>query len=129
VMADADGCVPRISMHFHRLDVRSRGTGPGGDGDYLDGEVDFDLVVDGTTHRGLTARVKQAAGSRFADPLEILVPTTRVAWRHYGRYRDCVERYVRARLAGRPSERTPGRPTDHLRDVRLEAEATCDYCG
>ena len=116
-------------MHFHRLDVRSRGTGTGADGDYLDGEVDFDLVIDGTAHRGLTARVKQAAGSRFADPLEILIPTTRVAWRHYGRYRDCVERYVRERLAGPPGEPTTERRTDHLRDVRLEAAATCDYCG
>jgi hypothetical protein len=111
-------------VRFHACTIASEGLATDDEGDYLDGEVDLDIIVDGKTHPGLVARVKQAAGSRFADPLEILPPVPYAGPLHYGRFRECVERYVRERVARQGQERERN---VRLHDLRLPAEATCDF--
>ena len=113
----------RISLRFHACIIRVEGFDTDADGDYLDGEVHFDLVVDDETHRGLVAKVKQAAGSSFADPLEVLPPSRWVGHFDYARYRSCIERYVREQVGDH-------RMTDadmRVRDVTIVAEGTCTF--
>src|SRR5687767_7566284 len=88
----------RVELQFHACIIRIEGFDTDADGDYFDGEVDFDLVVDGEVHRGLIAKVKQAAGSRFTDPLEVLPPSGWLGHFDYERYRGCIERYVRQQV-------------------------------
>jgi hypothetical protein len=119
-----------ITLTFHSFVIASEGIATDDEGDYLDGEVDFDAVIDGSLHEGLVARVKQAAGSSFADPLEIEWPDRLAARFTYSAFRDCVEQYVRRQV----SERILGprrRPDDGLRvdHVRLAVEASCTMPG
>ena len=117
----------RISLRFHACLIGTEGVATDENGDYFDGEVDFDLVVDGHVHRGLVAKVKQAAGSRFADPLEVLSPNRYRGPLNYGRFRDCVERYVREQVSSQPGEhRAPGAPFQ-VNDIRLPGEAACSF--
>ena len=117
----------RMSIRFHAAVVAEQGLATDDEGDYFDGRVEFDLVVDGTVDRGLVARVKQAAGSGFGDPLEVLPPTLYLGPLHYGRYRECVERYVREQVSGRLGGCHAGHRDERVHDLRLQAEATCDF--
>lgn len=60
-----------VSLRFHAFHIRREGFATDDADDYLEGDVDFDLVVDGAVDRRLAARVKQSAGATLADPLEI----------------------------------------------------------
>jgi hypothetical protein len=116
----------RMSIRFHAAVVVAEGLATDDEGDYFDGGVEFDLVVDGTVHRSLVARVKQAAESQFADPLEVLAPSRYVGPLHYGRYRQCVEGYVRDQVTARVRAGHEGDRNLRLYDLRLPAEASCD---
>ena len=119
-----------INLRFHAFVIRSEGIRTDDEGDYLDGEVAFDAVIDGAIHRGLVANVKQAAGSSFADPLEIEWPEGFAGRFAYRAFRDCVEQYVRRQV----SERIIGartRPDRNIRvdHLRLPIESSCDMTG
>lgn len=119
-----------ITLTFHSFVIASEGIATDDEGDYLDGAVDFDAVIDGSLHEGLVARVKQAAGSSFADPLEIEWPDRLAGRFTYAAFRDCVEQYVRRQV----SERIVGarrRPAEEIRvdHVRLAVEASCEMPG
>jgi len=119
-----------ITLTFHAFVIGTAGIGTSDEGDYLDGEVDFDAVIDGSVHRGLVAKVRQTAGSSFAEPLEVEWPE-RLADRFvYGAFRECVEQYVRREV----SERVIGarrRPEPDIRidRVRFLGEASCEMAG
>jgi hypothetical protein len=112
-------------LRFHACIIRTEGFATQTDGDFFDGEVQFDLVVDGDVHRGLVARVKQAAGSRFADPLEVLPPNRWIGHFDYARYRDCVERYVREQVMSEVGDHRMSNANMRVRDVRIPAERSC----
>ncbi len=117
---------PDIRLRFHACVIASAGIAPDGEGDYFDAQVDFDLAIDDTLQRGLTASVKQAAGSSFSDPLEVQWPVGFLGRLPYRGFRDCVERYVRRQDAARRHH--AGRSmlrNVRLHDVRLPAEAVC----
>jgi hypothetical protein len=117
----------RVDLRFHACIIRIEGFDTDADGDYFDGEVVFDLVVDGEVHPGLTAKVKQAAGSSFADPLEVLPPNR---WRghfDYERFRACIERYVRQQVMSQIGDHRMSDANMQVRDVRIAAEATCTF--
>jgi hypothetical protein len=114
-----------MELRFHACIIRSEGFDTDADGDYFDGEVHFDLVVEGKVHRGLTAKVKQAAGSSFSDPLEVLPPRTWLGQFDYERYRTCVERYVRHQVMSQIGDHRMSDANMQVRDVRIAAEGTC----
>ena len=119
-----------ITLKFHALVIGSEGIGTEDEGDYLDGEVMFDAVIDGSIHRGLVAKVKQAAGSSFADPLEIEWPARFAGRFTYGAFRDCVEQYVRRQV----TERIVGARTRPELKIRVEGlslpfDASCEMTG
>ena len=116
----------QIKLRFHACIIRMEGFATQTDGDFFDGEVQFDLVVDGDVHRGLVARVKQAAGSRFADPLEVLPPNRWVGHFDYASYRDCVERYVREQVMSAVGDHRMSNANMRVRDVRIPAERSCN---
>ena len=58
-----------VTLQFHAFVVGTEGIRTDSDGDYLEGEVDFDAVVDGVPHRGLVAKVKHAIES---DPVDLI---------------------------------------------------------
>ena len=115
----------RIQLVLHACVIRSEGFDTVADGDYFDAEVQFDLVVDGDAHRGLTADVKQAAGSTFDDPLEVLLPSRWIGHFDYARYRDCIEQYVRRQVMAQVGGHRMTDADLHVRDVRITAEETC----
>ena len=117
----------RVELRFHVCIIRIEGFDTDADGDYFDGEVVFDLVVDGEVHGGVIAKVKQAAGSSFADPLEVLPPSRWVGNLDYERYRDCVERYVREQVMSQIGDHRMTDADMRVRDVRIAAEATCTF--
>jgi hypothetical protein len=117
----------QISLRFHACIIRVEGFDTDADGDYLDGEVHFDLVVDGETHGGVVARVKQAAGSSFADPLEVLPPSRWVGHFDYQRYRACIEHYVRQQVASQVGDHRMTDANIWVREVSIAAEATCTF--
>ena len=118
----------RMELRFRACVIRTEGFGTEPDGDYFDGEVRFDLVVDGEVHDGLVAKVKQAAGSSFSDPLEILPPSRWPAGHFdYERYRTCVERYVRERVASQVGDHRMTDDDMRVRDVSIVAEGTCSF--
>jgi hypothetical protein len=112
-------------LRFHACIIRTEGFATQTDGDFFDGEVQFDLVIESDVHRGLVARVKQAAGSRFADPLEVLLPNQWVGHFDYERYRDCVERYVRERVMSEVGDHRMSSANMRVRDVRIPGERSC----
>jgi hypothetical protein len=119
-----------ITLTFHAFLIGAEGIETDDEGDYLEGEVDFDAVIDGSVHRGLVAKVKQTAGSSFAEPLEVEWPERFAGRFTYSAFRECVEQYVRRQV----SERIIGarrRPEPNIRidHVRLLAEASCDMTG
>lgn len=120
--------MPTVSLRFHACIIGEEGVATDDEGDYFDGEVEFDLVVNGTVHRGLVAKVRQTAGSTFADPLEVESPRPYAGPLHYGRYRDCVEQYAREQvmlqmiLGHHPPEASV-----RVQNVRLPAERVCDF--
>jgi hypothetical protein len=119
-----------VTLQFHAFVIGTEGIGTEDEGDYLEGQVDFDAVIDGSLHRGLIAKVKQAAGSSFADPLEVEWPE-RFAHRFtYGAFRDCVEQYVRRQVSERIIGARPA-PVRNVRidDVRLPVESSCRMPG
>ena len=117
----------RIELQLHAFIIRMEGFDTEADGDYLDGEVRFDLVADGETHRGLVAKVKQAAGSSFTDPLEVLPPSRWVGHLDYERYRECIERYVRGQVMSQVGDHRMSDANMRVRDVRIAAEGTCIF--
>jgi hypothetical protein len=117
---------PDIRVRFHACVIATAGIATDDEGDYFEGQVDFDLSIDDALQRGLVAKVKQAAGSSFSDPLEVQWPVGYVGRLPYRGFRDCVERYVRRQDAARTSKRD--RSTERnvrLHGVRLPAEDTC----
>lgn len=116
-----------ISLRFHALIVAMEGLATDDEGDYFEGEVEFDLVIDGHVHRGLGAKVKQAAGSRFADSLEVLPPNRYTGPLNYGRYRQCVEQYVRERVTSQPGEPRAADVPIRVHDIRLPGERDCSF--
>jgi hypothetical protein len=119
--------VSRFDLRFHACVIRIEGFGTQADGDYFDAEVRFDLVVDGHVHEGLVANVKQAAGSSFADPLEVLPPSRWVGHFDYERYRACIERYVRKQVASQVGGHRMAEAEMRVRDVTILAEGTCGF--
>jgi hypothetical protein len=117
----------RVELRFHACIIRIEGFDTKADGDYFDGEAHFDLVVDGEVHGGLSAEVKQAAGSTFADPLEVLPPSGWVGNLDYDRYRDCVERYVRKQVASQIGDHRMSDANMAVRNVRIAGEETCAF--
>jgi hypothetical protein len=119
-----------ITLTFHSFVIASEGIATDDEGDYLDGEVDFDAVIDGSLHTGLVARVKQAAGSSFADPLEIGWPDRFAGRFTYTAFRDCVEQYVRRQVSERIL-RPRRRSAEEIRidHVRFAVEASCEMPG
>lgn len=115
----------RTELRFHACIIRTEGFATQTDGDYFDGEVHFDLAVDGDVHGGLVARVKQAAGSRFTDPLEVLPPSRWVGHFDYASYRECVERYVREQVMSAVGDHRMSSRNMRVRDVRIPAERSC----
>ena len=115
-----------ITLRLHACVIEQEGVATDDEGDYFDGAVDFDLVLDGTVHRGLIARVKQAAGSSFAEPLEVQWPDRFVGRLPYQGFRECVDRYVRHQVARQVLSgyraSSGAIRTSHL---RLPGEATC----
>jgi hypothetical protein len=107
--------------------IRIEGFNTDADGDYFDGEVEFDLVVDGEVHRGLIAKVKQAAGSSFTDPLEVLPPSSWLGHFDYERYRACIERYVRQQVSSQIGDHRMSDANMRVRDVRIAGEGTCTF--
>ena len=116
-----------VELRFHSCMIRIEGFDTDADGDYFDGEVDFDLVVDGEVDRGLIARVKQAAGSSFADPLEVLPPSRWLGHFDYQRYRACLEQYVRQQVMSQIGDHRMRDANMQVRDVRIAAEGTCTF--
>jgi hypothetical protein len=121
--------VSRFDLRFHECVIRLEGFGTASDGDYFDGEVRFDLAVDGETREGLVAKVKQAAGSSFADPLEVLPPSGWAGHVAYEPYRDCVERYVREQVAAQSGDHRMIDAEMRVRDVSIPAEWTCSFAA
>jgi hypothetical protein len=119
----------QISLRFHACVIRVEGFDTDADGDYFDGEVRFDLVADGEIHPGLVAEVKQAAGSSFADPLEVLLPNRWVGNFDYGRYRACIERYVREQVLSQVGDHRMADANMRVRDVTIAAEGTCTFAA
>lgn len=119
----------RVELRFHACIIRLEGFDTDADGDYFDGEVVFDLVVDSEVHRGLTANVKQAAGSSFSDPLEVLAPSRWLGHFDYGRYRTCVERYVRQQVMSQIGDHRMSDANMQVRDVRIAAEGSCTFAA
>ena len=117
----------RVELRFHACIIRIEGFDTDADGDYFDGEVDFDLVVDSEVHRGLIAKVKQAAGSSFTDPLEVLPPSRWLGHFDYQRYRACIERYVRQQVMSQIGDHRMSDANMQVRDVRIAAEGTCTF--
>ena len=117
----------QIRLRFHVCIIRMEGFDTDADGDYFDGEVQFDLVVDGELHRGLVGKVKQAAGSSFADPLEVLPPSRWAGHFDYDQYRACLERYVREQVMAQVGDHRMTDANMRVRDVRIAAEGTCDF--
>jgi hypothetical protein len=117
----------RVELRFHACIVRIEGFDTDADGDYFDGAVDFDLVVDGDVHRGLIAKVKQAAGSSFTDPLEVLPPKQWTGRFDYEQFRACIERYVRHQVVSQVGDHRVSDANMQVRDVRIVAESTCTF--
>jgi hypothetical protein len=119
-----------ITLTFRAFAITTEGIGTDDEGDYLDGEVDFDAVIDGSIHRGLVAKVKQAAGSSFADPLEVEWPERFAGRFTYSAFRECVEQYVRRQVSERILGARP-RPERNIRidHLRLPVESSCDMAG
>lgn len=117
----------QISLLFHACVIGVEGFATDDEGDYFEGEVHFDLAVDGEVHHGLVSTVKQAAGSRFADPLEVLSPKRYAGPLDYAKFRDCVERYVRDQVTSHDSGRRSRDSEFRVRDLRLPGEATCCF--
>lgn len=117
----------RIDLRLHACVIRVEGFDTDADGDYFDGEVRFDLVVDGEIHPGLIAKVKQAAGSSFADPLEVLPPSRWAGHFDYARYRSCIERYVREQVASQVGDHRMTDADMRVRDVTIIAEGACTF--
>jgi hypothetical protein len=116
-----------ITLQFHAFVIGVEGIRTDDEGDYLEGEVDFDAVVDGTVHRGLVAKVKQAAGSSFAEPLEVEWPDRFAGAFKYGAFRECVDQYVRRQVSERVLGARPRRERNiRLANVRMPVEAVCD---
>ena len=115
----------RVELRFHACIIRIEGFDTDADGDYFDGEVVFDLVLDSEVHPGLIAAVKQAAGSTFTDPLEVLPPRRWVGNLDYEQYRDCVERYVREQVFSEIGDHRMGDANMAVRNVRIVGERTC----
>jgi hypothetical protein len=116
-----------LELRFHACIIRMEGFDTDADGDYFDGEVHFDLVVEGEVHRGLTAKVKQAAGSSFTDALEVLPPNRWHGPFDYERYRACIERYVRQQVMSQIGDHRMSDANMQVRDVRIAAEGTCTF--
>ena len=116
-----------VTLQFHAFVIGAEGIRTDSDGDYLEGEVDFDAVVDGVPHRGLVAKVKQAAGSSFAEALEVEWPERFTGRFAYGAFRDCVDQYVRRQVPERVlgAHRRPDR-TIRIAHPRMPVEAACD---
>jgi len=116
-----------ITLKFHAFVIGTEGIRTDDEGDYLEGQVDFDAVIDGSLHPGLVARVKQAAGSSFADPLEIEWPERFAGRFTDDAFRECVEQYVRRQVSERilGARRIPARNI-RIDDVRLPVEGSCD---
>jgi hypothetical protein len=117
----------RVEFRFHACIIRIEGFDTDADGDYFDGEVHFDLVVDSEVHRGLIAKVKQAAGSSFSDPLEVLPPSRWLGRFDYGRYRACIERYVRQQVMSQIGDHRMSDANMQVRDVRIATEGSCGF--
>jgi hypothetical protein len=115
-----------VTLKFHAFVIGTQGIRTDDEGDYLDGQVDFDAVVSGSLHRGLVVRVKQAAGSSLTDPLEIEWPERFPIRFSYGAFRDCVEQYVRRQISERILGARPDVEQIRIEDVRLPGEASCD---
>lgn len=91
------------------------------------GEVDFDLVVDGSVQRGLVAKVKQAAGSSFADSLKVQWPARCLGRLPYRGFRDCVDGYVGQQVASRiVGDSRPLHRSIRVHHLRLRAEGACN---
>ena len=116
----------RVELRFHTCIIRVEGFDTDADGDYFDGEVVFDQVVDSEVHPGLIAKVKQAAGTRFADPLEVLPPNGWLGRLDYERYRGCIERYVRQQVMSQIGDHRMSANVE-VRDVRIAAEGICTF--
>jgi hypothetical protein len=122
--------VPEISLRFHACVIGMEGLATDDEGDYFDGEVEFDLFVDANVHRGLVAKVKQAAGSSFSDPLEVQWPVGFAGRMPYRGFRECVERYVRQQVASRiVGDRGRLQTNIRIHHLRLPAEAACNLRG
>lgn len=117
----------RIALRFHACIIRMEGFDTDADGDYFDGEVRFDLVANGAVHTGLVAKVKHAAGSSFADPLEVLPPSRWVGHFDYEQYRACIERYVREQVMSQVGDHRMTDANMRVRDVHIAAEGTCTF--
>jgi hypothetical protein len=117
----------QIGLRFHACIIWMEGFDTEADGDYFDGEVRFDLVVNGEVHQGLVAKVKQAAGSSFTDPLEVLPPSRWLGHFDYERYRACIERYVREQVLSQVGDHRMTDANMRVRDVSIAAEATCTF--
>jgi hypothetical protein len=115
-----------VTLRFHAFHIRREGLATNDADDYLEGDVDFDLVVGGAVHR-LAAKVKQSAGATLAEPLEILPPARYRGPIDYGRFRACVEQYARRQI--RAYLASPGLPKTNvrLRNIRLPAEWACNF--
>jgi hypothetical protein len=117
----------QVDLRFHECVIRLEGFDTDADGDYFDGEVHFDLVLNGRTHAGLIAKVKQAAGSSFTDPLEVLPPSRWPGHFDYTRYRGCIERYVRQQVMSQIGDHRMSDANMQVRDVRIPAEGSCTF--
>jgi hypothetical protein len=117
----------QVELLFHACVIRVEGFDTDADGDYFDGEVEFDLVVNSEVQSGLIAKVKQAAGSSFTDPLEVLPPSTWLGHYDYERYRACIERYVRRQVMSQIGDHRMSDANMQVRDVRIVAEGTCTF--
>jgi hypothetical protein len=117
----------RVELRFHACTIRIGGFDTDADGDYFDGEVDFDLVVDSEVQRGLIAKVKQAAGSSFTDPLEVLPPSRWLGDFDYERYRACIERYGSQQVMSQIGDHRMTDANMQVRDVRIAAGGTCTF--
>jgi hypothetical protein len=117
----------QVSLRFHAFHIRREGFATDDADDYLEGDVDFDLVIDGAIQRRLAAGVKQSAGATLADPLEILPPADYRGQIDYGRFRACVEQYARQQLTSYLASARLPKTNVRLRDIRLPAEWTCSF--
>jgi hypothetical protein len=117
----------RVELRFHACIIRIEGFDTDADGDYFDGQVEFDLVVDNEVHRGLIAKVKQAAGSSFTDPLEVMPPRQWTGRFDYEQFRACIQRYVRQQVMSQIGDHRMSDANMQVRDVRIAAEGTCTF--